>query len=343
MRVTIKDIAKKTGFAPSTVSLALNNKPFRLPEETRQTIIRTAKEMGYQVNRTAVNLQRQRSNTIGLIVPDIQNDFYSSLAKGAEHECSKHDWVLIIANSDNSQEREQKYIQTLYQRNVDGIIMARAAKFEKEPIDNFSELATLSIPHVLLDLSGSKSSNVVVGDHYRAGVEATNYLISKGHRRIACITGDLAFEGAVSRFQGYKDALAAANIEFDGSLVFKSDYTLETTQKVLPSMNLSSFTAVFASNDIMALAFANFIQEKGYKIPNDFSIIGYDDTMIAKTMFPPLTTIHQPLLNMGEDAAKIIISNQDSSDPQRINYQLKLVERGSVGAPNPIKSIKNEN
>ncbi len=307
MRVTIKDIAKKTGYSVSTVSIALNKKEFRLPQKTRDEILKTAKEMGYVRNQTAISLRKKRSNTIGLIIPDIRNDFYATFAKGCEQTCSENGWGLIITNSDNHQEKESRYIDMLYQKNVAGIIMARASLYNEKPIDTFGQLKKLKIPHVLLDFSGTSVSNVVSSDHELGGYLVTKHLLKLGHRKIACITGDLSLEGAKSRLNGYQKALQEAGIAYDKRLIYESDYTFETTREVVKKMDLGGFTAVFAFNDLMALAFENYVRENGYQVPRDFSVAGYDNTAISKIMYPSLTTVDQSVQKMGASASNILM------------------------------------
>lgn len=330
MRVTIKDIAKKTGYSVSTVSIAINKKPFRLPEQTRKDILTAAKEMGYISNQTAVNLRTKHTKTIGLIIPDIRNDFYASFAKGAEEFCSQKNCSLIISNTNNSQQKELNYINLLYQQNVAGIIMARSLHYDQAPLDNFKRLADLNIPHVLLDFSGSSKSNVVTDDQEMGGYLVGKYLIRLGHKQVACITGDLELEGAKSRLLGFKRAFKEAGLPLSPSLVYKSDYTFDTTLKTVQQMEMERFTAVFAFNDLMALAFINHAKRLGYNIPKDYSVIGYDNTNISRIMYPTLTTVDQSVMEMGETAANIIINHRQNSKRVVKTFIPNLIVRDST-------------
>ncbi|GEO69266.1 LacI family DNA-binding transcriptional regulator [Levilactobacillus acidifarinae] len=335
MRVTIKDIAKETGLAPSTVSMILNKKSFRVSDATRKRVLETADRLGYVSNKMAVNLQKQITTNIGLIVPDIRNDFYASFAKGAEQKCRENNWGLLIANSDNNQQREEEYINSFYQQNVSGIIMARATQGENIGETSFIKMKKLGITHVLLDFSGTDVSNVVAGNHFRGGYVATSHLIDLGHRKIACITGDLRLEGAQTRLAGYKQALLDHHLNFDSQLVFESDYTYENTMKIVKQMNLNKFTGVFAFNDLMALAFINYAKAQNYTVPIDFSVIGYDDIFLTQIMHPQLTTMQQPILKMGSDAASIIIKNPIFSGKRHIKkYEPILIKRETTSTPN---------
>lgn len=337
MRVTIKDIAKKTGYSVSTVSIAINKKPFRLPEQTRQDILRAAKEMGYVGNQTAINLRQKKNNVLGLIIPDIRNDFYASFAKGAEDFCSNHGWALIISSTDNNQENEKKYIDLLYKQNTAGIILAKSLKESQFKMDNYAHLADFGIPNVLLDFSGSKTSNVVSGNQELGGYLVGQYLLRLGHRKIACITGNLKLEGAASRLRGFKKSLDEKGIVLDQSLIYESDYTFETTSKIVEQMQMDDFTAVFAFNDLMALAFVNHAHALGYNIPNDFSVVGYDNTNISQIMFPSLTTVDQSVMEMGKEAAKILINYRPDHGRIVKTFTPHLIVRNSVL---PISSKK---
>lgn len=330
MRVTIKDIAKKTGYSVSTVSIALNKKPFRLPEKTRTDILNAAKELGYVGNQTAINLRKQQTKTLGLIIPDIRNDFYATFAKGAENFCSSKGWSLIISNSDNNQEKERKYIDLLYRQNIAGIIMARALKYSDQPLDNFTHLAELNIPNVLLDFSGSETSSVVSGNQELGGYIVGKYLIHLGHTKIACITGDLHLEGAVSRLKGLERALNENGLSINEKLIYESDYTFDTTLNVVPKMEMNNFTAVFAFNDLMALAFINYAKKLGYNVPKDYSVVGYDNTNISQIMYPSLTTVDQSVYDMGVEATKILI-NKNTREKKTVKiFDPKLIVRNST-------------
>ena len=202
MRVTLKDIAKATGLSVTTVSLVLNNKESRLSEETRKKVFETAQRLGYRSNQMAIDLQKGSSSTLGLIVPDISNDFYSTFSKGVEEICRKNNWTLILNNSDNLISREIEYIDFLYRKNVDGIILASAPDDAELANQSLKSLANLKIPHVILDFTGTDKGNVVAGDHFVGGFQATEHLIKLGHKKIACLTGPLFLEGVKSKLRG---------------------------------------------------------------------------------------------------------------------------------------------
>lgn len=318
VRITLKDIAKATDLSVTTVSLALNNKGSRITDETREKVLKTAKELGYRSNQMAIDLQKGSTNTLGLIVPDISNDFYATFAKGVEEICRGNNWVLILCNSDNQISREIEYIDFLYRKNVDGIILASAPDDEDLANESLKCLAEMNIPHVLLDFTGTEKGNIVTGDHFTGGYAATEHLIKLGHKKIACLTGPLFLEGVKSKLRGYQEALRENGLYFDETLVYECDYTYEKGIAISEEMTLSDFTAVFAFNDLMALAFCNTARSKGYMVPDNYSVVGYDDVFFSKLMTPSLTTMGQKFQQMGREAAKILIDFSKHETKERV-------------------------
>ena len=317
MRVTMKDIAEATGTSVPTVSLILSGKPFRVSEETRQKVLKTAEDMHYVRNQSASDLRHGSNNTMGLIVPDIANDFYSTFAKGVERACRDAGWSLLLNDSDNQSSREAEYIELMYSKNVEGIILANAAGEEREVLRNMRLLSEKRIPHVLMDFSGTEDSDVVAGDHLKGGRVATEYLIRLGHERIACITGPHYLEGSKSRLEGYKQALTDNGLQYDESLIFEGDYTYGRALEIARMLDWSKFTAVFAFNDLMALAVCNAAQEMGYSVPEHCSVIGYDDMFFSGLMSPGLTTMKQPLKQMGVEAVQMLIDHVHNPKRER--------------------------
>ncbi|HBW2224503.1 TPA: LacI family transcriptional regulator [Klebsiella quasipneumoniae subsp. quasipneumoniae] len=339
-RVTLKQVAAEAGVSVPTVSLVLNDRPARVSDETRERIHKAARSLRYVGNQVARNLRKGSTSTIGVIVPDIANEFYAELAKGIERACSERGWKMILTSSDNHASREAEYIDELYARSVDGIILANAPDDGKLFTQNMDYLDSFGMPYVLLDRSGEGRGSAVTGDHLFGGREATRHLLDLGHRKIACITGPMFFEGTQSRVQGYKQALEDVGEKFNPSLIYECDYTFESALKIARAMDMGKFTAVFAFNDLMALAFIKAAKEQGFVIPIDRSVIGYDDMPFNRFISPGLTTMRQPLIQMGSDAATIIISaideSQDDTSEQHTVLKVfrpRLIIRSSTAPP----------
>ncbi len=332
MRATIKDIAKMVGLSPASVSLVLNNKPCKISEASRARIKAAAKELHYRPNQIAQNLKSRQSNSIGLIVANIRNDFYSSFAKGVEESCRKNGKTLTICNSNFD---ELECLEIMYGKGVDGVIMCLASTSNKEEIEQaVASLEDNGVPYFLLDKTAKgEHSNFVLTDHLTGGYLATKHLIENGHKKIACITGPAHIEGSKSRFLGYKKALEEAGIEVDENLIIKGAYQYEdgyeNAEKII---EMKGVTAIFAFNDMQAFGLYNKLKELGKNIPDDYSIVGYDNHLYATLITPPLTTVHQPVFDMGVKAGDAICSLHIDGDitVPPIVFEPNLVARESV-------------
>ncbi len=332
MRATIKDIAKMVGLSPASVSLVLNNKPCKISEASRERIKAAAKELHYRPNQIAQNLKSRQSNSIGLIVANIRNDFYSSFAKGVDESCRKNGKVLTICNSNFD---ELECLEIMYSRGVDGVIICLASTNGVEQIKlAVDSVEENGIPYFLLDKTVEREhSNFVLTDHKLGGYLATKHLIDNGHKKIACITGPSHIEGSKSRLRGYKKALEEAGITFDESIVIPGAYLYEdgydNAQKIT---QMKDVTAIFTFNDMQAFGLYNRLKELGKSIPDDYSIVGYDDHLYASLTSPPLTTVNQPIYDMGVSVGEAIsnlhVDGERVVPP--IIFEPKLVIRDSV-------------
>lgn len=343
MRPTIKDIAAQAGISISAVSTILNNKPSRISEATKEKVMRIATEMNYRPNQAAVSLKNNRSFTLGLIIPDISNGFYANMAKGVEAESRCQGWNVILCNAGDSARRQQEYVEVLASKGVDGIVMTPVSNASLAETQRASDrLIALGIPFVQFDRSAlTPMSNATVANHEEGGYMATKHLIDLGHRRIACITGSLYLEGAASRLEGYKRALSEHGIPLDEDIIYQGDYRAESGRKAMEYLEGKDFSAVFSFNDYMAYYVYQYLREHGHRVPEDCSIVGYDDDAFSVIISPPLTTIHQPIYDMGRNAAQIIFAIVDKKQKQPIinEFKLELRVRGSTA---PYQKNKKE-
>lgn len=228
-RVTIKDIAQKTGFSVTTISLVLNNKANHIPRETKLIIAKAVEEMGYRPNKMAVGLVKRKSNIIGFVLPDIRNQFFSYTAKVLEDECHKYNWNLLICNSDNNHKQELKHLKMLCDYMVDGIFLSIAANSNKKEVkESIKFLEDNKIPYCLIDRDMFNIGKYKISvNHLQGAYLATKYLIKLGHKKIDYITGPLVLDDAQQRLLGYKQALKDNNIEIDEELIFEGDYSFE--------------------------------------------------------------------------------------------------------------------
>lgn len=334
MRVTIKDIAKATGVSSSTVSLVLNGKDHRISEKTRRLVIRTANAMNYQPNQLAVGLITRRTNTIGVVIPDVSNGFFSELVKGAEHAACASGYNIILCNTDDRAERDNEALRLLLGRDVDGVALVLSSestgKLGKECLQL---LSMAQKPVVLMDRSfvGQKISSVMV-DHMQGGYTATRYLIQNGHVYIGCITGPIRLHTALMRYNGYRSAMQESGLPLDADLVAHGDYRFEDGERYGRRLIEKGATAIFACNDMMAYGVLKAASSMGLSVPEDVSVIGFDNIPFSELTNPPLTTMNQHAIRIGEMAMeKLIRLIRSDSEPQEgVRLTPELVVRRSV-------------
>lgn len=334
MRTSIKDIARATGFSITTVSLVLNNKDSKISAETSASIRAAAKQMHYRPNQLAVSLVKRQSKTIGLIVPDISNGYFSGLAKGIEFACRKYGRMVFLCNTNDFHERNVEYINRLAEMGVEGIIdiIAQNTTLE-EGVAEDGLMNDLGIPHILVDRVPDAPGCVGIQcDHVLGGYLATRHLIDLGHRRIAFVTGPLLLGDARRRFLGYKKALAESGIPLDDSLIYQGNYTRECGIAAVDYWSSREYSAVFASNDESAFGVCQQLQAQGKSVPGDVSVVGYDDAVYAGMLGVPLTTVRQPIQEMGEEAARQLTQSIETRIPlnQPVLFQPRLIVRAST-------------
>lgn len=331
---TIKDIAAKTNLSVTTVSLVLNGKESKIPQRTKDLVIKAAEELHYRPNQLAVGLITKRTNTIGLIVPDIRNSFFSSLAKGIEDECRKNGWTVILCNTSDIHERDLEYINILSSKGVDGILYCMSSDSIPEKFKEcYDLLNNLNIRFIMLDRSFQLPNLITAKlNHFRGGYLATKYLIDLGHKRIACVTGPKHMEDSNQRLEGYIKALKEADIQYDEGIIEEGNYHMETGIFAVDKLINKNFTAIFAFNDMMAYGVYKGLKAHGVSVPGDISIVGYDDIFVSEILEVPLTTIHQPVERMGAAATRHLIETIENrvKNEHIPTYSPKLVIRSST-------------
>ncbi|MEA2020878.1 MAG: LacI family DNA-binding transcriptional regulator [Candidatus Caldatribacteriota bacterium] len=305
MNTTIKDVAKLAGVHPSTVSRVINNDS-RISEKTKNKVIYVINKLGYTPNAIARGLKTKRTNTIGMLIPDITNPFFADLARGVEDAANESGFNVILCNSDEKLEKERTYLEILKEKRVDGLILGSVHIKDK----SIFRLEKIKYPYILVsrDIEGLDKNCIIVND-IAGGIMATEHLIKLGHRKIAHITGPLKVRSAINRLEGYRIALKKNHIEYKEELVEEGDFRIaggyKAMKKLLKLPELP--TAIFTANDLVAMGAMQAIQQKKYHIPRDFCIIGFDDIKLASFVFPALSTIRQPMLEMGALAVKTLL------------------------------------
>lgn len=330
MKVTIKDIAKKAAVSATTVSRVLNNKP-DVGDGTRAKILKIIDEMDYNPNRIARGLVMQKTNTIGLIIPDISNPFFPEIARGIEDKAQKMGYSVIFFNTDNHLDREKKAVELFKSKQVDGLIVSLSLGNEAV----LENLKAADYPVVQIDRSVLNDTYPLVSiDNQKSAYQMVEYMIKKGYRKIAHISGDLNTTTARARMKGYKKALRDYNIELNNDYIVEGNYTqhsgFEAAQKLLKLKTRPA--AVFAANDLSAAGVYKALFAAGLKIPNEIAVGGHDDINTASLLRPELTTMRQPKYSMGEQAAAVLlkmINNQQLEIEDQI-LKTNLMIRESI-------------
>lgn len=333
-RTTITDIANELGFSPSTVSRALNNHP-AISKATRKAIVKLARKRNYQPNLLALNLLQKKTNTIGVIVPEITSYFFSSIINGIQDMVKPLGVNMIIGQSNESYEEEKNIVQTFASIRVDGFLISPSSETKK--FDHIEMLMDNNIPLVIFDrdCEGINIDKVFV-DEYKGAFQAVEYLIQTGCRRIAHIAGQQSLSTARHRLRAYKDAMQKHNFPIVEDYIvetigFTPEHGIEPTKRLLSLSNPPD--AVFAVNDGVAIGSMYVIKDAGIKIPDDISVIGFDDDPHSAYFKPSLSTVWQPTYEMGMLSARILMKRiNTSNDLTKIRVESlfpELVIRGS--------------
>ncbi|GKT02986.1 ribose utilization transcriptional repressor RbsR [Furfurilactobacillus sp. WILCCON 0119] len=332
-RVTIKDVAKAADLSITTVSQILNGKGDRFPETTRAKVFQLRDQLGYVPNFNARNLINHSMQTVGIIVPNLVNPFFSMFLRGIQDAMYEHECVPIILSADRDKKLEQYYLRTLVERGVDGAIIASSAISN----DDLNELLKPNhIPYLLFDQNDPQNEgDRIIVDDERGGELAVNHLLAAHHERIAMVLPTGPSQNVQMRLAGYRSALVRHHIAFDENLVFETELSKQGGEDVADAVIASGATAVFSANDELAVGLIRGLNEKGIKVPEDVSIIGYDDIDLDDYMTPRLTTIHQPVYEMGVWASQMIMRRlrEPEIEAQMKIVDVNLVERNSV---NPL-------
>lgn len=326
---TIKDIAREAGVAPSVVSRALNNK-YGVKEATKKLIQTIAREMDYYPNTAARSLVTRKTGTIGIMMADISEPYYSQIIKGMEYASSRTGYTLLFSNSYESVERNRVLQKMIFAERVDGLVIVGSNIQEKNFVLTLLEQ---EIPFVLIERNFSDPRvNCIWVDNTQGAYLATKYLIEKGHRKIAHIAGNLYFQVALDRIEGYKKALREAGIGFSEELVTSGNFVSRDAYEAMKEQLRHNCTAVFAASDTMAYGALKAIAEAGLSVPKDIAVIGFDDLEFSALTNPPLTTIRQPRYEMGKQSLEILIANLqgERNETAKVCLMPELVARRST-------------
>lgn len=326
----MRDVAEQAGVSVTTVSHVINNSRPVSPE-TRLRVEQALQVLGYQPNVLARSLRRGKTNTIGVILPDNANPYFAEVVRGIEDASFSQGYSVILCNSDNDLAKERLYTNVLIEKQVDGIIFVAAGISD----ENIQNLSSRGVPAVLVDrqVPGVQLDSVVA-DNLDGGIMATRHLLDLGHTSIACIAGPQGVPSSKERVAGFLQALEAADLEAGPDQVVEGDFQYQGGYEAAQQLSQADSppTAIFACNDLMAIGAYRYAHENKLPIPQDISIIGFDDIHLASYTNPPLTTVRQSKAEMGSKAADLLIErigNRKLSPRQEI-IPVQLVVRSST-------------
>ncbi|SNS54046.1 transcriptional regulator, LacI family [Anaerovirgula multivorans] len=333
MRFTIKDIAREANVSIATVSRVINNKNEGMSLETREKILNIMKKHNYVPSSLARSMITKKTNIIGLILPDINNPFFPGIVRGAEDAANSYGYNIILCNTDDNPEKEKTYIEILKEKCVDGMIYTSTLN----PIDeNLQLFKRHKIPTVFVDrIVESDDIPFIFTDGKKGMFKIVEYLIQNGHKEIAYIAGEKKSQFNHSRLEGYKSALSKYNIPLNQNLIFMGDYKLSGGKRCMESLLdlKEKFSAVACENDLMAIGALEMLNDRKIKVPREISITGYDNIFLTNVTSPKITTIAQPIYEMGYKAMELLIKivNKDN-DPvdNKIILEPELVIKDSV-------------
>jgi LacI family transcriptional regulator len=307
-QVTIKDIARELGISPSTVSRALKDHP-DISVDTKKAVNALADKLNYQPNIVALNLRQKKTNTIGVIIPEVVHFFFSTVISGIEDVAYSAGYNVILAQSNESYVREVAHVKALFNSRVDGMLLSLSR--ETTNFDHVESIISKGVPIVFYDrMYNSPTSSKVIVDDYAGAKEAVNHLIAQGCKNIVHLVGAPNLIISIERLRGYKDALKENKMEVREEYIVACDSGTfeegkEITEKLLSTK--LKIDGIFSNNDPMAMGAMVSIKEKGLKIPDDIAIIGFSNWFIGELMEPSLSTIDQPGFEMGQEAARLLI------------------------------------
>ncbi|GEK59554.1 catabolite control protein A [Marinococcus halophilus] len=334
MNTTIYDVAREAGVSMATVSRVVNGNPNVKPA-TRKKVLDAIEGLGYRPNAVARGLASKKTTTVGVIIPDISSIFFAELARGIEDIAMMYKYNIILSNSDQNKDREINLINTLLEKQVDGIVFM-GGEITEEHVEQFKQSP---VPIVLAaTVDENKEVPSVNIDYADAAFDAVEELIEGGHQRIGMVSGSLEDPvNGYKKFSGYKEALNKNNISFEEELVTVGDYSYDSGLRAAQSlMKLENPpTAIFASTDEMALGVIHGLQDDGFSVPDQVNVIGFDNTRLATMVRPTLTTVVQPMYDIGAVSMRLLTKfmNKEEVDESTVVLPHRLEYRQSTTIP----------
>lgn len=333
--VTIYDIAKLANVSAMTVSRVINNTG-KISDKTRAKVKKVMEELHYVPNSMARSLVLQETKMLSLLITDITNPFYTTLARGAEDAAMKRGYKLLFSNSDEDVAKESEYVDMVLSTRVDGVLFAPAGD---DSLSHLEKLRKHDIPFVLIDREvPGMESDTVLGDSKEGARKLVEHLIGLGHQRIALLNGSLDVSTARHRFTGYKEALKLSDIPFDDELIAESAYSRSSPNRTIEAIERllrlpERPTALFAANNFLAIEAIRAMRDRGIRVPDDMSVVCFDDLDLASVIDPFLTVAAQPAYQFGTIGVQLLldrIQETDGAEWRKIILPSEMIVRKSA-------------
>ncbi|OBZ17846.1 LacI family DNA-binding transcriptional regulator [Bacillus sp. FJAT-26390] len=330
---TIYDVAKEAGVSIATVSNAINGKG-KVSSKKRDEIFKVMERLQYQPSVIASALMGKKTYTIGLLIPDVSNPFFSEIARSVEDLAHSEGYSVIVCSTDNKDDRVEKYIRLLEQKSVDGILIGTGV----ENADILKQLAEKSLPIVMIAREAvAMPVHSVLTDDFKGGSIAAEHLLGCGHRSMAVLSENFKVTSSFERVRGFRFALFEAGIALDDASIISCNSSIKDGKRAAAALirGENRPSAIFCCNDLLAIGALQAAKEAGVRVPEQLSIIGFDDTILSTVTNPALTTIAQPMDQMVKLAFDLLIRSVENTDEikQRIVMQPELIVRESTGSP----------
>jgi len=330
---TIRDVAKLAGVAPITVSRVINNSGY-ITGETRQRVEQAIEQLGYVPNSLARSLRSRKTRMLALVLTDITNPFWTTVARGVEDAASDAGFSVILCNTDESESEQERYIRIILEKQVDGVLLVPV----RNPAEPVGAIHAQHVPVVVLDrrVPGDLEADVVRCDSVTGASQLVRLLIELGHRRIAAVLGPHGVSTAEDRAAGYRMARREAGLPEESDAVFYGEYTMESGYELACQALQAApdVTAFFAGNNFLALGALRALRDRGVRVPEQMALVGFDDLPEALVIEPFMTVAAQPAYEMGHKATELLLarlSGQASEPCQEIVLPTELIVRRSSG------------
>ena len=331
MGPTIRDVARRAGVSLTTASRVLSGSTHPVTLKMRERVLRAAQELDFTPNAFARGLSKREFHIIGLVIPDIQDPYFTEIARGTEDVANRHGYMVLLCNTDRKPAKERKYVEELRAMRA-GIVLTGGAIDREEHLE---DLTKHPAPVVVIGRHSLPFSSVQI-DNIQGAIDATSHLIELGYRRIALISGPFNSATASDRLEGFRRAMGQAHIPVDEDLIAESDFTIEGGAQAFRQLLKASRPpdAIFGANDDVAIGAIGEAKRCGLRVPQDLAVVGFNGVAIAEHLDPPLSTIQLPLQRIGEIAAELLLKELQEGETERIHMYVKgqLVVRGSTVA-----------